>query len=108
MKNHKTKEYAEKLTKLMREHPNSSVVVKIDTEGIDTDYGYMCGYMYESRLEEIIVGYDGCCYDKENDVYEDCYNYYGSDAGDWTDEELEEKAKAIPWEKVIAVNVSAT
>lgn len=108
MKEHKTKEYAEKLTKLMMEHPDRRVVVMIDTEGIDADYGYMCGYMYESRLDEIIDGHDGCCYDKENDAYEDCLHYYGYIVDDWTDEELEEKAKAIPWETVIAVNVSAT
>jgi hypothetical protein len=45
---------------------------------------------------------------KEGDDYEDCYNYYGWECDDWNDEELAEKAKAIPWEDVIAVRVSAT
>ncbi len=105
--NEKNKEYAEKLSALILNNPDLSVVVKIDTDGINDDYGWMAGNLYEPRIETIAVNHDNVYISKEGDDYEDCLNYYGYGAEEWTDEELAEKAKAIPWEKVIAVRVSA-
>lgn len=106
--NEKNKEYAEKLSALILDNPDLRVVVKIDTEGMDDDYAWMAGNLYEPKIETIAVNYDNVYYVKEGDDYEDCLNYYGYEAEEWTDKELAEKAKAIPWEDVIAVAVSAT
>ncbi len=105
--NEKNKEYAEKLSALILNNPDLRVVVKIDTDGITDDYGWMAGNLYEPKIETIAVNYDNVYITKEGDDYEDCLGYYGYDAEEWTDEELAEKAKAIPWEDVIAVAVSA-
>ena len=45
---------------------------------------------------------------EDGNAYEDCWSYYGGETDDWDDETLEQKSKEIPWEEVIAVNVSAT
>ena len=103
----KNRQYAEKLTALMQEHPDYSVQVLIDSEGITDDYSYWVGNMYEPVLEQVIVGHDEVWHTKTDEDYDDCLNYYGYEADDWSDEELEEKAKAIPWETVIALKVSA-
>ncbi len=103
----KNKEYAEKLTALILNNPNLRVVAWIDTDGINDDYGYMAGNLYEPRIETIAVNYEDCYITKDGDDYEDCYNYYGCECDDWTDETLAEKARKIPWEDVIAVRVSA-
>lgn len=105
--NEKNKEYAEKLSALILNNPDLRVVAMIDTDGINDDYGYMVGNLYEPEIETIAVNYDNAYIVKEGDDYEDCLNYYGYDAEEWTDEELAEKAKEIPWEDVIAVRVSA-
>ena len=103
------KEYAEKLTKLMTENPDLKVHAMIDTDRIDDDYSYMVGYLYEPEIVTVAVNYDNAYIEFEGDDYEDCCNYYGCfEADDWSDEELEEKAKQIPWEKIIAIYVSAT
>lgn len=99
---------AEKLTELIIEHPNVRVLVAIDTDGINDDYAWMAGYMNAPSLEQVVVGQDDAWHLKQDESYDDCYNYYGDEADDWTDEELEQKAKEIPWETVIAINVSAT
>lgn len=102
------REYAKKLTELMTEHPDLRVIAWIDTDGINDDYGYMSGELYEPCIETLIVGKDDMYHSKEDSPYDDCGNYYGwGEVDEWTDEELEEKAKAIPWEDVIAVKVSA-
>lgn len=105
--NEKNKEYAEKLSALILDNLDLRVVVKIDTDGINDDYGYMVGNLYEPKIETIAVNYDNVYITKEGDDYEDCLNYYGYDAEEWGDVMLYEKAKAIPWEDVIAVAVSA-
>lgn len=105
--NEKNKEYAEKLSKLILNNPTLRVVVKIYTDGIDNDYGYMVGNLYEPRIETIAVNYDNVYITEQGDDYDDCNNYYGCECDDWTDETLAEKAKQIPWEEVIAVEVSA-
>ena len=105
--NEKNKEYAEKLSALILNNPDLRVVAMIDTDGINDDYGYMVGNLYEPRIENIAVNYDDVYHTKEDDDYDDCYNHYGCECDDWSDETLAEKAKAIPWEKVIAVRVSA-
>lgn len=103
----KNKEHAEKLSNLILNNPNLRVIVMIDTDGIDDDYGYMAGNLYEPSIEKIAVNYDNVYHTEEGEPYDDCYNHYGCECDEWTDEELEEKAKAIPWEEVIAVRVSA-
>ena len=101
------KENAETLSKLILEHPNLRVVAWIDSDGIEDDYAYYAGKIYKPKIETIVEGKtDGAYHSKEDDVYEDCYNYYGCECDNWSDEELEDKAKAIPWEDVIAVSVS--
>lgn len=105
--NEKNKIYAEKLSELILNHPDLRVVAWIDTDGIYDDYSYMAGNLYEPCIETIVVGHDDLYRTKDGDVYEDCYHYYGCECDDWSDEELEEKAKAIPWEDVIAIRVSA-
>ena len=105
--NEKNKEYAEKLSALILNNPNLRVVALIDTDGIDDDYGYMVGNLHEPKIETIAVSYDHVYITKEGYDYDDCYNYYGCECDDWTDETLAEKAKAIPWEDVIAISVSA-
>lgn len=104
----RNRQHAEKLTKLMTEYPDYPVMVMIDTDDITNDYAWMAGYMYEPSLEEVVVGHDEKYYSKEHESYDDCYNYYGDKADDWTDEELEQRASVIPWEKVIAIYVGAT
>lgn len=101
------KEHAEKLSKLILDNPTLRVVVEIDTDGICDDYAYMVGNLYEPRITTIAANYENMYVTKEGDDYEDCYNFYGCECDDWTDETLAEKAKAIPWEEVIAVRVSA-
>ena len=96
---------AEKLAKLMTEHPDLRVVAWIDTDGISDDYSCLAGDLYEPCIETLIVGKDDMYHSKEDSPYDDCFNYYGCECDDWTDEELEAKAKAIPWEDVIAVRV---
>lgn len=103
----KNRRHAEKLTELIIEHPNCRVLVAIDTDGIDDDYAWMAGYMNMPSLEQVVVGQDDALHRKEDELYDDCFNYYGDIADEWTDEELEQKASEIPWETVIAVNVSA-
>lgn len=101
------KAHAEKLTTLITNHPNMRVIAMIDTDGINDDYGYMVGNLYEPRIETIAVNYDNVYITKEGNDYEDCCNYYGCECDDWTDETLTEKAKAIPCEDVITISVSA-
>lgn len=101
------KKYVEKLSELILSNPMLRVVAWIDTDGINDDYSYMAGNLYEPRIETIAVNYDDAYIVKEGDDYEDCYNYYGCECDDWTDETLAEKAKQIPWEDVIAIRVGA-
>ena len=96
---------AEKLAKLMIEHPDLRVIAWIDTDGIFDDYCCIAGNLNEPCIETLIIGKDDMYHSKEDSPYDDCFNYYGCECDDWTDEELEAKAKAIPWEDVIAVRV---
>lgn len=105
--NEKNKENAKKLSELILNNPTLRVMAMINTDGINDDYSYMVGNLYEPRIETIAVNYDNVYITKEGDDYDDCYNYYGCECDDWGDVMLNEKAKAIPWEDVIAVRVSA-
>ncbi len=102
----KSREYAKKLSDLILSHPDLRVIALIDTEGITDDYSYMVGNVGEPRIETVAVNYDNVYITKEGNDYEDCYNYYGCECDDWWDDQLKEKAAQIPWEDVIAVNVS--
>lgn len=99
------KAHAEKLATLMANHPDMRVIAWIDTDGLSDDYYCVAGNLNEPCIETLIVGKDDMYHSKEDSPYDDCSNYYGCECDDWTDEELEEKAKAIPWEDVIAVRV---
>lgn len=100
------RQYAEKLSRLILENPTMRVIAWIETDGINDDYGYMAGNLYEPRIETIAVNYEDCYITKDGDDYEDCYNYYGCECDDWGEAMLYEKARAIPWENVIAIRVS--
>lgn len=104
-KSKSNRDYAEKLATLLTNHPDMRVIAWISTDGIDDDYYCIAGNLDEPRIETLVVGYDDIYHSKEDNHYDDCYNYYGPDCDDWSDEELEEKAKAIPWEEVIAIAV---
>lgn len=100
------KAYAEKLATLMANHPDMRVIAWIDTEGVSDDYSCIAGNLYEPCIETLIIGKDDMYHEKEDSPYDDCGHYYGwKEVDKWTDEELEEKAKQIPWEDVIAVRV---
>ena len=67
----------------------------------------MSGNLCEPHTETIVLGSDEMYHSKEDIPYDDCGNYYGWEkVYEWTDEEIEEKAKQIPWEDVITVCVS--
>ena len=98
--------YAEKLAALMANHPNMRVIVWIDTYGINDDYYGVVGNMHEPCIETLVIGKYGEYYKKEDNPYDDCVNYYGlKEVYGRFDEEIEEMAKQIPWEDVIAVKV---
>lgn len=101
------REYALALSKLILDNPKMRVVVWIDSEDISDDYGSWAGGFHSKPHIETIAYSEsrGIWVSKENDDFEDYYNYYGWDTENWSDEELKEKAKQIPWEDVIAVNV---
>ena len=102
------RKHAEKLSNLIFCNPGLRVIAWIDTDGISDDYSCIAGNIGEPSIEKLIVGYDNMYYSKDDEPYDDCGHYYGWKVVDqWTDEEIEEKAKAIPWEDVIAVRVSA-
>lgn len=102
----RNKEYAEKLSNLMSEHPDLRVIAWIDTDGISDDYSCIAGDLYEPYIETLIIGHDNMYHSKEDSPYDDCGHYYGwKEVDEWTDEEIEEKAKLIPWEDVIAIRV---
>ena len=100
------KVYAEKLATLIANHPDMRVIAWIDTDGISDDYSCMAGNLNEPCIETLIIGKDDMYHSKEDSPYDDCGNYYGwNEVYEWTEEEIEEKAKQIPWEDVIAVRV---
>ena len=102
----KNKAYAEKLSTLMINHPDMRVIAWINSDDISDEYSCFAGNLHEPCIETVVIGYDDMYHEKEGDAYEDCCNYYGlEEADEWTDEELEEKAKQIPWEDVISVRV---
>lgn len=105
--NELNREYAIELSKLILDNPKLRVVVWIDSEDISDDYDSWAGNFHNKPHIETIAYSEAreVWVSKENDVFEGCYSYYGYDVEDWSDEELEEKAKQIPWEDVIAVSV---
>ena len=101
------REYAIELSKLILDNPKMRVIAWIDSENISDDYGCWAGNFHSKPCIETIAYSEAreIWVSKENDDFEDCYDYYGWDAENWSDEELEEKAKQIPWEDVIAISV---
>lgn len=100
--------YAKELSRLIQENPQMPVLVMIDSEGIDDEYGWYAGNIGMPRIRTIVHSKITDQYvEKDGDAYEDCAEYYGLDADEWDTETLERKAKEIPWETVITVYVSA-
>lgn len=103
------RENALELSRLILENPKLRVVAWINSEGIGDENCFWRGNMGKPEKQFIVLSeWQGCWIEKDGDDYEDCYGYYGADADNWDDDELERKAKEIPWEEVIAVNVSIT
>jgi len=104
------REYALALSKLILDNPKMRVIAWIDSDKISDDYGCWAGNLQSKPHIETIAYSESreVWVSKENDDFEDCYNYYGWDAKNWSDEELEEKAKLIPWDDVIAVSVGVS
>ena len=99
------REHAEKLSKLILDNPELPVVAWISSDGISDDYAYWRGNIGEPRIQDIVYSEDLDAYfeREENDEAQNCINYYGFEAEEWSDEKIHEKAKEIPWEKVIAI-----
>jgi hypothetical protein len=103
------REYVEKLLKLMDENPGMRVMVRIDGEGITSEYDWWKGRFHgEPEVRTYVTDYDGSIIERSDDYYDDCFRFYGLEADDWDDEELKRKDAEIPWEKAITVSVSAT
>ena len=101
------REYATKLAELMLANPSFGVLVLMESESISYDYSWTAGNItQEPQIAAIAVNHENAIITQDGDDYEDCVNYYGYDADDWTDEELKEKAKQIPWENTIVFYVS--
>lgn len=76
--------------------------------GIGEEYSYWCGNIGKPKKMTITYSKTAYAYiEKDGEAYKDCFAYYGLITNDWDDEMLEQKASEIPWEEVIAVNVSA-
>ena len=105
--NELNREYAIKLSKLILDNPKMRVVVWIASEDISDDYGSWVGNFHgKPRIEKIAYSEAWEIWvSKQDDDFVDCCDYYGEDAENWSDKELAEKAKQIPWEDVIAVSV---
>lgn len=101
----RNKEFAEKLSTLMINNPDLRVIAWINTDMINDDYCCVAGELSKPCIQKLVVGKDDMYHSKEDSPYDDCFNYYGSECDDWTDEELERKAKEIPWEDVITIDV---
>ena len=100
------KQHALKLCQLIKENPTLRVIARIDSDGIDDTYAWWAGNIRKPCITTIAYSeYVEKYIEKDGDVYEDCCAYYGSDIDDWDDTTLKRKAKEIPWEEVIAVNV---
>lgn len=106
--NELNREYATELSKLILENPTLRVIAWIDSEGITDEYAFWGGNLQKPCIQTIAYSEKEEHYiERENNDYEDCSSYYGSDADYWDDETLAKKAAEIPWEDVIAVKVSA-
>lgn len=102
------RENAMELSRLILENPKMRVIAWIGSDGICDDYASYAGDLGKPRIQTIAYSEANEHYiEKDGDDYEDCYSYYGDVSDDWTDEELKQKAAAIPREDVIAVCVSA-
>ena len=96
------------LSKLILDNPNLRVIAWISSDGIDDQYGFWGGNIGKPKKKIIAYSEPFNHYiEKDGDIYEDCYAYYGLISDKWDDDTLKQKAKEIPWEEVIAVNVSA-
>ena len=96
------------LSKLVLDNPDIRVIAWISSDGISDEYGFWRGNIGKPEKKFIVYSDTFNCYiEKDGDIYEDCYAYYGWISDKWDDDTMERKAKEIPWEEVIAVNVSA-
>ena len=96
------------LSKLILDNPNTRVIAWISSDGISDEYGSWGGNIGKPEKKFIAYSQPFDHYiEKDGDIYEDCYAYYGLVSDNWDDDTMKQKAKEIPWEEVIAVNVSA-
>jgi len=104
------RENAKKLSGLILENPEMRVIAWIDPEGITDEYAWWAGNLNKVCIEEIAYSKTNEMYIvKSGNDYDECYGYYGNYAvDDWDDKKLKQMAGEIPWERVIAVKVSAT
>jgi len=104
------RENAEKLSRLILENPGMRVIAWIDPEGITDEYAWWAGNLNDACIETIAFSIANETYiEKSGSDYDDCYGYYGNCAVDeWDDEKLKQMAGEIPWERIIAIKVSAT
>ncbi len=103
------REHAKELSKLILENPTLRVIAWIDSEGISDEYACWGGNLNKPCIQTIAYSEAHEHYiERVGNDLEDCVNYYGYDAEDWDDDTLAKKAALIPWEDVIAVNVSIT
>ena len=81
------REYAIELSKLILDNPKMRVIVWINSENISDDYGSLAGNFHRPPCIETIAYSEvrEVWISKENDNFEDCYNYYGWDAENWSD-----------------------
>ena len=73
------REYAIELSKLILDNPKMRVIVWINSENISDDYGSLAGNFHRPPCIETIAYSEvrEVWISKENDNFEDCYNYYG-------------------------------
>ena len=92
-KNELYREYAVELSKLILSNPKMRVIVWVNPEGMSDDYGSWAGNLCgKPHIETIAYSEAGEIWvGKESEDFEDCYNYYGWGAENWSDEELEKK-----------------
>lgn len=101
------REYAEKLIRLMQEHPDLPVVPKVSGDGIVSDdcFAWWTASLGDCQVEKWIVYNDRLySYDDAIDILDCLYDdglIKGNDDDPWTQEDID----SLPWKEVIAVTI---